>query len=188
MARRPRPQIPGGCYHITMRGNGRRVVFLTSSDSERFLSLLAKVQERREWQIFGFCLMANHYHLIVRTPEPDIGAGMQYLNSHYAQGFNARHGLAGHVFQRRYHSQLIDSDEQLKETVRYVALNPVRAHLCLAPHEWAFSSYRALIELEPSPPFLDAAWVRNQFASVQSLERFVADGVPADLPMPTPWY
>jgi putative transposase len=185
----PRPlrlQIPDGFYHLTMRGNGGQVVFFTERDHRLFLRLVAKVQDRYGWQMLAYCLMNNHYHLVARTPEPNLAAGMQHLNSLYARKFNRRHGLSGHLWERRYHAEIIDSDSQLKETIRYLALNPVRAHQCMQPADWGPSSYRAMIGLDPAPLFLDLDWIRGQFSSIASLERFVSDGM-VPVPSPAPW-
>lgn len=186
MPRRLRPQIAGAFYHITMRGNARQLIFLLDDDCQVFLELLHTVAERYGWQVYAYCLMDNHYHLIVQTPEPNIGDGMRYLNSMYSRRFNRRHGLSGHLFERRYFCEVIKSDEQLSNTMRYVALNPVRIRLVRRPEHWKWSSYAAAIGLVPAPPFLNAEWLRSQFTSIAELERFVMDGL-KPLPSPIPW-
>ncbi len=91
----------------------------------------------------AYCLMSNHYHLLIETPEPNIANGMQWLNSTYAHRFNEKYERIGHLFQRRYARRLIVDDEHLREVIRYIPLNPVRAGLCKRPEDWPWSSYRA---------------------------------------------
>jgi hypothetical protein len=95
--------------------------------------------------VYGYCLMDNHYHLVVETPDPDLPSGMQRLNSEYAQWFNSCHGFVGHVFQGRYRALLVESDWHFLELTRYMAVNPVRAGLCDRPEKWPWGSYRALV-------------------------------------------
>jgi REP element-mobilizing transposase RayT len=186
MPRRLRPQIAGAFYHITMRGNARQLIYLLDEDCQMFLDLLAEVAERYGWHVHAYCLMDNHYHLVVQTPEANIGDGMRYLNSMYARKFNKRHGLSGHLFERRYHCEVIKSDEQLLNTMRYVALNPVRVPLVRRPELWKWSSYAAAVGLVPAPRFLVADWLRSQFSSIAELERWVMEGL-KPLPTPQPW-
>jgi putative transposase len=107
--------------------------------------------------------MSTHYHLVVRTPNPDLALGMQRLNACYGQEFNHRYRLQGHVFFRRYHSVLIEREAHLLELWRYVAMNPVRAGLCTSAEEWPWSSYGAVLGALPSPAFLSAEWVLELF-------------------------
>lgn len=138
---------------MTSRGTGPCIIFRDGRDHERLLSQLALVLARWRWVCHGFCLLRTHYHLVVETPEPDLAAGMQRLNGLYAQSFNQRHGRVGALFQGRYHSVLIERDEHLMETLRYLALNPVRAGICSRPEEWRWSSYAVLLGRAPPPPF-----------------------------------
>ena len=145
MARPHRLQFAGAIYHIQSRGNRRSAIFLDDYDRRTFLSRLAYVVSKYEWECDAFCLMTTHYHMILTTPKPNVAAGMQYLNSRYAEYFNGRHALSGHVFQGRYWSTVVESDEQLLSVHRYVALNPVRAGICQHPADWPWSSYAAVV-------------------------------------------
>ena len=149
-----RPQVAGGIYHITARGNRRQDVFADDSDRDLYLSLLERVVVRYGWRCHGYCLMANHVHLVIETPQPNISFGMQFLSGRYAQIFNQRHGVTGHLFQGRFHSVLVQHTSQLLVLMRYVALNPVEAHLCDHPRDWKWSSYAAVVGRTPKPQFL----------------------------------
>ena len=102
MPRPIRPQRPGAVYHVTMRGNNRGDIFFVDDDRDRFLQALSTVRHRCGWKIHAYCLMTNHYHLLIQTPSPNIAEGMQWLNSAYAHQTNTLYGRIGHVFQRRY--------------------------------------------------------------------------------------
>ncbi|HET6656606.1 MAG TPA: transposase [Gaiellaceae bacterium] len=141
MGREPRPQIASGIYHVTARGNRRQLIFFDERDVLHFHAIASDVVARHSWVVYGYCLMPNHYHLVLRTPGPDLSIGMQRLNSSYAHWFNRRHGLDGHLFQDRFWSILVESDAHLLELCRYVALNPVRARLCAHPGAWRWSSF-----------------------------------------------
>jgi putative transposase len=152
MARPPRVLCPGGVYHVTARGNRKETIFRDERDCAWFFALLREVVTERQWRCHGYCLLPNHYHLLLETPEADLSGGMQRLNSRYAQAFNHRHEMSGHLFQGRFHSVLVRDDRHLLELVRYLALNPVRAGLCREPGEWPWSSYRAVLA-QPGPRF-----------------------------------
>jgi hypothetical protein len=120
--------------------------------------------------------MTTHYHLVIRTPNVDLAAGMQRLNGNFAQGFNRRHGETGHVFERRYHALLIEHDGHLLELYRYIALNPVRAGLCSRPEAWTWSSHSAVVGLAAPPDFLSTEWALLYFGSdrIRARERLRA--------------
>jgi hypothetical protein len=127
--------------------------------------------------------MPNHYHLLVETPAPNLSAGMQRLNSLYAQWFNELHGYTGHAFERRFFSRLAESTYDLLELARYVALNPVRAELCDDPAEWPWSSYGALTGEAKPASFLTREWLLAQFArdparAQESFQTFVREAPP----------
>ncbi len=181
----PRPhrlQVAGGIFHITSRGNRRQPIFVDDGDRMTFLFLLQNACERFGWRCHAYCLMGNHYHLLVETPNPDLSAGVQLLNGWYAQKFNRRHGYKGHLFEGRFHSVLVESQHHLLELTRYIVLNPVRAGLCRHAHEWAWSSYRAVLDASPRPAFLEVRWLTLQFGSDDEQGRrryatFVRDGL-----------
>lgn len=143
MPRPLRPQIAGGVYHITTRGNRGAPIFVRDEDRLLYVGMLRRACERYEWTLHAACLMGNHLHLIVQTAHPNISRGMQWLNGYYAQAFNELHGHSGHVFQGRFHSVLILSDEQLTTAGEYVLANPVRAGLCARPAEWPWTEARS---------------------------------------------
>ena len=183
MPRRPRPQIPGGIFHLTSRGNRRQAIFIDDRDHERFLQILGRVVSSRSWRCHAYCLMPNHYHLLVETPEPDLSAGMHHINGVFARWVNWRRRLDGHLFQSRFHSSVVESPWHLLELSRYIVLNPVRAGLCSEPGEWRWSSYSALIAATEKPPFLTVELLLAQFASDapsahRRLEHFVLDAPP----------
>ena len=142
MARPHRVQFEGATYHIVTRGVRKLPLFTDERDRKFFLQLLDRTVVRYGWELHAYCLMTNHFHLLLTTPRANVSAGMQYLNGCYAQWFNWRHGFEGHLVERRFWSKLIESDEQLVTTARYILLNPVRAGLCRAAADWLWSSYR----------------------------------------------
>jgi putative transposase len=148
MARSLRLDFPGAVHHVTARGVDQRLIFVDDADRHVFLRMLGLVAERFRWTRLAHCLMGNHYHLLVRTPQAGLAAGMQRLNGAYAQEFNRRHLRSGHLFQDRYGSQLVRDDRQLLATARYIERNPVAAGLCAGPGDWPWSgSEDALREL-----------------------------------------
>lgn len=179
MARRPRSHVSGGLFHVTSRGNRGEAIFTADEDASRFLSLLAKVVERREWRCHSYCLMPNHFHLLIDMPDPTLSAGMHELNWRYARWFNLRHGFTGHLFQERFSSKTVVGESHLLEVVRYIPLNPVRAGLCARPDLWPWSSYRAMLR-GPVPALLHREWLLSRFAPDEArarelYERFVLE-------------
>ncbi|HXV34486.1 MAG TPA: transposase [Gaiellaceae bacterium] len=182
MARSLRHEHPGAVYHVTSRGNGRGAIFLDRADETSFFETLTRVVRSTGWVCHAYCLMPNHFHLLLETPKPNLARGMQRLNSTFAQRFNRRHARIGHVLQGRYHAVLIEKEPHLLEVCRYVVLNPVRARLCSSPATWAASSYRATAGHSPSPAFLTVDWLLEQIGGSgrRARERyraFVAEGV-----------
>jgi len=126
MSRQLRIEYPGAIWHVTSRGNERRDIFRDDDDRHRFLRLLGKVVVIRRWNLHAWVLMANHYHLLIETPEIGLSRGVKWLNQRYAQAFNERHGRVGHLFQGRFKSVLVQREGHLLELLRYIVLNPVR--------------------------------------------------------------
>jgi REP element-mobilizing transposase RayT len=143
MTRPLRIEYPGAVYHITNRGNDKKAVFKDDQDRETFLKILAFVNKRYHWLCHAYCLMDNHYHLMIETPDGNLSLGMRQLNGVYTQARNKRHGKTGHLFQGRYKAILIQKDTHLLEVCRYVVLNPVRARMVEKPEDWRWSSYQA---------------------------------------------
>ena len=164
MARPLRIEFPGAIYHITSRGNCRADVYLEAQDRSMFLDLLGKVCERFNWCCHAWCLMTNHYHLVIETRDANLAKGVRHLNGVYTQTFNRKHGRVGHVFQGRYEAILVDKDTYLLEVVRYVLLNPVRAGIVTTAGQYPWSSYRAMIDKIGAPGWLAKDWVLSQFA------------------------
>jgi REP element-mobilizing transposase RayT len=163
MPRPPRLQAPGATYHVTTRGNRKQEIFIDARDRLRFLQLLEEVVEILGWRCHTYCLMTNHYHLLVQTPEPDISQGMHRLNGVYAKWFNWRHGYEGHLFERRFHDELVEGHAHLLELTRYIVLNPVRAGIAGTAGTWRWSSYDAMVGKRQQPPFLTTSWVLSLF-------------------------
>jgi putative transposase len=183
MARPLRLQLAGGIYHVTARGNRRQRIFRSEADFLLYLDILDRVAERFEWEVYAYCLMPNHVHLVFRTKHANIAQGMQRLHGLYAQFFNERHGLTGHLFQGRYHSELVKTERHALAVARYVVANPVRAGLCIHPAEWPWSSYRATAGLVRPPRFLDTAWLLGHLSPDPSRARaayveYVAERAP----------
>jgi REP element-mobilizing transposase RayT len=173
--------VPDGIYHVIARGNARGRIYLDDADRVRFLTVLARVVARFGWVCHAYCLMDNHYHLVVQTPKPNLSAGMRQLNGLYAQGFNERHDRCGHVFQSRYRSILVEKESHLLGLCRYVVLNPVRAGACGDAGAYRWSSYRATSGAAPGERFLTTDWILGNFASTKAAAQagyraFVAEG------------
>jgi len=181
MPRPPRLQFPGALYHVSSRGNKGASIFPDERDRDLFLHELAETVRRYRWLCHSYCLMGNHYHLLVETTEPNLAAGAQRLNGAYAQELNRTYGQRGHVFQGRYHAVLVEKESHLLEVARYIVLNPVRARLCGEARDWKWSSYRATAGLAARPGFLAFDWILSQFggdprAAETRYRSFVADG------------
>ena len=164
MSRPLRIEYAGAVYHVTSRGNEKKPVFKDDHDREVFLNTLQHVNKRYNWICHAYCLMTNHYHLLIETPEGNLSLGMRQLNGVYTQLFNKYHGRNGHLFQGRYKAILIQKDSHLLEVCRYVVLNPVRARMVEGPESWKWSSYHATAGQAKPHPCLTADWVLGQFS------------------------
>jgi REP element-mobilizing transposase RayT len=165
MARPLRVEYPGAFYHVINRGNSREKLFKSHRDHEKFLQYLDKAAERFTLIIHTYCLMGNHYHLLVETPEPNLSMTMQWLNVSYATYFNRKQSRSGHLFQGRFKAILIDADAYLKHLSRYIHLNPVRAGIVNTPDQYRWSSYPAFIGKQISPKFLKTDGLLGSFGS-----------------------
>ena len=188
MARPLRLEFPHAVYHVTSRGNARQRIVRDDPDRHAWLAVLAQVVGRFSWLCHAYCLMNNHYHLLLETPQPNLSRGMRHLNGVYTQAFNRRHRRVGHLLQGRFKAILVEKDPHLLELCRYVVLNPVRAKAVGHPKQWAWSSYRATAGEDPAPPWLTVAWVLAQFgprekAAQAPYRTFVQEGIEG----PRPW-
>ena len=188
MARPLRIEYPDALYHLTSRGNAQEDIFSDDADHLEFLSVLATVVERFEWRLYAYCLMDNHYHLMVGTPKANLSKGMRQLNGVYTQRFNRRHRRVGHVFQGRFKAIVVDKQAYLLELSRYVVLNPVRAKMVSDPARHRWSSYRATAGLEELPAFLDAPTLLAHFAeSLLAARRRYRAFVEEGIRVASPW-
>lgn len=163
MARALRIEFPGAFYHITSRGNEKKDIFRSRKDRERFLFYIQSAAERYGAIVHSYCLMTNHYHLLVETPRDNLSEIMQYVNGAYTTYFNVKRKRSGHLFQGRFKSIVVDADEYALELSRYIHLNPVRAGMVGNPgdHEW--SSYRAYIGRSVAPDWLKTGCILSSF-------------------------
>jgi putative transposase len=153
MPRKPRIEIPGGIFHVYARGSRQQVIYRTQADRLTYLGFLSATIERYRWHCLAYCLMGNHVHLLIETPEGNLGRGMQSLHGRYAQRMNQRHGTKGALFESRYGCVVMEDDAQLWMAIRYIARNPIDAGLCLHAEEYEWSSYGFVVSSMP-PRFL----------------------------------
>ena len=182
MSRPLRIELAGGVYHVTSRGDRREEIYLDDADRINWLTLFGHVCKRFNWVCHAYCLMDNHYHIVVETVEGNLSKGMRQLNGVYTQTFNRTHNRVGHVFQGRYKAILVEKDSYLLELSRYVVLNPVRAGLVKNVDQWPWSSYSAMIEKSSRPEWLQADWILGQFGkqrkrAIAAYIDFVRSGV-----------
>lgn len=188
MARPLRLEFEGAFYHVISRGNARQKIFRSDADYQQFLKILGNVAERYSWLVHAYCLLDNHYHLLVETPQPNLSAGMRQLNGIYAQYFSRRHDRPGHLFQGRFKAYVIEKDRYLSELARYIALNPVRAGLVTSPRKWKWSSYRKTAGLDEGMPFLQTQKILSNFSPDQKEAKklylaFIAEGLESEDPL-----
>jgi putative transposase len=169
MARPLRVCPPGAVVHVIARGNEQRPIVQDDHDRQAFLAIFARAVERYQWLCHTYCLMDNHYHLLLEVPLGNLPLGMRHLNGVYAQRYNRRHQRFGHLFQARYRSILVEKDAYLLSVSRYIVLNPVRAGVVLRPEDYPWSSHRAMAGLESAPAVLTTEWVLSEFASARRL-------------------
>lgn len=182
MSRPLRIEYPDAVYHVTSRGNARSDIFHTTSDRETFLKILSGVVQRFNWLCHAYCMMDNHYHLLIETPDGNLSKGMRQLNGVYTQKYNWLHQTTGHVFQGRYKAILVEKDSYLLELCRYVVLNPVRAGMTEKPEQWIWSSYRFTAGTKNPPEYLTTDWIlrllhQNKSEAQKQYRRFVRSGI-----------
>jgi len=181
MARQARIEYKGALYHLTSRGNAQQDIFTTDEDRLEFINRLRQSRNRYNIIIYAYCLMDNHFHLLVETPEGNVSQFMRHLNSAYTQNFNLSNNRVGHLFQGRFKSILVQKDLYLLELARYIVLNPVRAGMVKAAKDWRWSSYRVTAGLAPPIDWLNSAWLLSQFSkqhqtAIIKYRKFVSEG------------
>jgi len=189
LARPLRIEYAGAVYHITARGNARQAIYLNDEDRAHFLELLGNCCQRHHWLCHAYCLMDNHYHLLIETQSPTLSKGMKYLNGTYTQKFNRQHDRVGHIFQGRFKAILVEKDTYLLELCRYIVLNPVRARMVRSARDWPWSSYRQTAGLVAGHrDWLSTDWLLGNFGKQQ---KRATDAyrvfVKAGKNQPTPW-
>ena len=188
MARPLRIELAGGLYHVTSRGDRRESIYFNDGDRERWLSLLGHVCERFNWVCQAYCLMDNHYHILVETIEGNLSKGMRQLNGVYTQYVNREYNRVGHVFQGRYKGMLVEKENYLLELSRYIVLNPVRAGMVKEAAEWDWSSYPSMIGEQERPRWLQTDWVLSQFSVKRKIAiRKYIDFIRAGVGLPSLW-
>ena len=181
MGRQPRQFVPGGLYHVYARGSNRQSIFTFDSDRVDFFGCLQHIVRRRNVRCLAYCLMSNHYHLVLETLDGELSRAIQGLNGRYALRFNRRYDRDAHLFKNRFGAVRQETGSQLYWTLRYTAMNPVEKNLCSGPEEWRWSSYRASAGLEPPASFLDVnrlhSFFGDTFDTAVAHYRACVDGV-----------
>jgi len=181
MPRKPRIHLPGGFYHVMLRGNGGQDIFLDPGDGRLFLDILGEAAARFGLRIHAWCLMPNHAHLLLQVGAEPLARFMQRVTQRYTARINKREERAGHLFQGRYRAVLVDADSYLMELVRYIHLNPVRAGLADSPEAWRWSSHRGYLGREAlallTTEDLLARFDANRAAAIKRYRDFVAAGM-----------
>jgi len=163
MSRPLRLAFEGACYHITSRGNRRDKIFLSNNDKEVFIEKLNETLNKYSFICHAYCLMDNHYHLFIKTPNGNISEGMHHLNTSYTNWFKARHKIVGVIFQGRYKSILIDEDNYAVQLTTYIHLNPVRARVVKKPEQYIWSSHLDYLGKKKSLDNMNNDFVLKQF-------------------------
>lgn len=163
MARPLRIEYPSAFYHITSRGNERKDIFKNEQDFVKFLTYIESAVQRYKAVIHVYCLMSNHYHLLLETPMGNLSQIMRHINGAYTTYFNTKRQRAGHLFQGRYKAILVEADEYAGELSRYIHLNPVRAGVAGRPEEYRWSSYQHYIGKKQIPKWLIVDYVLSYF-------------------------
>lgn len=189
LARPLRIEFPNAFYHVTSRGNERKTIFRNNKDRERFLTYLESSHQRYGALVHVYCLMDNHYHLLLETPRGNLSQILHHINGAYTTYFNLRHNRSGHLFQGRYQAILVEKDAYGEELSRYIHLNPVRVGLVKTPQEYRWSSYGYYIGEKKEPPWLTTAWILGYWGgpgrrAYRKYREFVEEGLSKPLENP----
>ncbi len=189
MARPLRIQYPGAFYHVTARGNEKKAIFKSNSDRLQFIQYLELSYERYDAIIHAYCLLDNHYHLLLETPQGNLSQIIQYINGSYSSYFNTRHKRAGHLFQGRFKAILVQKDVYAQELSRYIDLNPVRAGLVTLPFDYRWSSCHFYVGRNDKPDWLQTDFILGCYGNKEKLAQtnyynFVQDGLQTNINNP----
>jgi len=189
MSRSLRIEYPGAFYHVTARGNERKTIFKATEHYEKFIGYLESATERYGAKVHCFCLMPNHYHLLLGTPRGNLHTILHHLNTSYTNYFNAKTRRAGHLFQGRYHAILVEKDRYALELSRYIHLNPVRAHLVSDPSRYHWSSCSVYVGSGKEWEWLESEFILGQISSEErrarrGYEKYVREGVRQEMEHP----
>lgn len=165
MARPLRIEYAGAFYHVMHRGNAGEDLFKSDRDREALLEYFCKAVERYAIKVHTYCLMTNHYHLLIETPQANLSQAIKWINVSYAAYFNRKRRRRGHLFQGRFKAVLVDADEYLKHLSRYIHLNPVRAGLVAQCRDYPWSSYPVFSGYKKRPEWLEAQWLLSLFSN-----------------------
>ena len=176
MGRELRAIDPDAIYHVMCRGSDRQLIARDRVDYENLSSCLSRIATRHRWEVFAWCLMPNHYHVVLRTTQSAFSRGFQVLNQTHSIRTNRRHGRSAHLFRNRPHCVEIGSAAHLVGVIVYVVRNPIRAGLCTRAWEWPYSSYRATVGLTDAPSWLAVEAVRELYGGADSFARLVHGG------------
>lgn len=187
MARPSRIEFPHALYHVTSRGKGGVDIYWLQDDRALFLEVLEGVVRRFNWKVHGYCLMGNHYHLLLETPDSNLSHGMRQLNGVYSHKFNLKYERSGSIFNGRYKAVLVEKERYLLELARYIVVSPVKAGIAKSPGAWPWSSYQATAGMIEPPDWLYADWILSAFSddkmeAAAQYRRYVERG--KDLPSP----
>lgn len=157
MPRRPRIHLPGGFYHVTLRGNHKRAIFVEEGDQRLLNSLVARATSTFGARVHAYCWMGNHIHLLLQAGEEAIGAPMRNIAAEFARAMQLKLATTGHFFERRYHATLVDSDSYLMQLIRYIHRNPVAAGIVKDVGAYPWTSHHAYVGSRSE------AWVTTDF-------------------------
>ena len=180
MSRPLRIEFSGALYHVSSRGNARADIYLQDADRLTFIKILKNVCHQFNWALHAYCLMTNHYHLLIETPDANLSKGMRQLNGIYTQKLNKTHKRVGHLFQGRYKAIIVQQEAYLLELARYIVLNPVRARMVHNARQWPWSSYRScagLDKIEEQYHRLLSCFGDNEMTACANYSDFVASGL-----------
>lgn len=187
MSRPIRIEFPGATYHISSRGHDHQVIFIDDDDKKFFLDLLQKTVQRFHWVCHAWCLMHDHYHLVIETPNGNLSIGMRELNGGYTQRFNRRYAMQGPVMQGRFKAILLEPESFLLAVCRHVVLNPLRMRKVRQLEKYRWSSYRSTAGLDDVAAGLTPDWIWRQMGkskkkALERYQKYVKEGIGLDAP------